>query len=84
MKSDYELLDLDCSCQIRNDSRDATNFLFKLYFAISGTHPYSQTDVVKTLELLLECVNKALKAHDSFPFLKGCSNQICSNLLDKH
>ena len=27
-------------------------------------------DVVKTLELLLECVNKALKAHDSFPFLK--------------
>ena len=83
MKSDYELLDLDCSCQIRNDSRDATNFLFKLYFAISGTHPYSQTDVVKTLELLLECVNKALKAHDSFPYLKG-SNQICSNLLDKH
>merc|ERR1719445_688931 len=35
-KSDHELLDLDCSCQIRNDGRDATNFLFKMYFAISG------------------------------------------------
>ena len=69
-KSDHELLDLDCSCQIRNDGRDATNFLFKLYFAISGSHPFSKMDVVKTLELLLECVNKALKAHDSFPFLK--------------
>ena len=84
-KSDFELLDLDCSCQIRNDSRDATNFLYKLYFAISASPPVSQADVVKTLELLLECVNEALKSHDSFPFLKdGPLKWLWINEMTRH
>lgn len=84
-KSDNEVFDLDCSCQILNDSRDATQFLFKLYYAISASHPFNSSDVVAMSQYLLDCVNEALKAHDSIPFLSdGPFKWLWINEMTRH
>ena len=41
-----------------------------LYPTLSGVSPFAKTGIVTALEKLLACVEEAIKAHDSFPFLK--------------
>ncbi len=69
-KSDFEILDLDCSCQILKDRQEAVDFIHQLYCALRGCSPYAKSDVVTTLSHLLDCVRTAIKAHDSIPLLK--------------
>lgn len=78
-------MDLDCAAQILHDRQDATVFLFNLYHAISGAPPYSVSDVVATLEIVLECVSEAMKAHDSIPFLSdGPFKWLWINEMTRH
>ena len=83
--SDHEVLDLDCSCQILNDKKRGTRFLLTLYPTLSGSSPYSKVGVVSSLEKLLTCVQEAIKAHDSFPFLKdGPLKWLWINEMTRH
>ena len=68
-KSDYEVLDLEYSCQILSDKIKGTELLLKLYYAILNDEPFAKTEVVSTLEKLLECVSEALSSHDAIPSL---------------
>ena len=83
--SDHEVLDLDCSCQILNDKKKGTRFLLTLFPTLSGSSPYSKVGIVSSLEMLLSCVEEAIKAHDTFPFLKdGPLKWLWINEMTRH